>query len=79
MPAAKKPKPNSHENHLNTRDIMERLGVSYRTASRYMAMFDAQGKAFHVGNIIRVPSSIFDDWYAKCFGKGKVRLNANQT
>lgn len=77
MPAAKKPTSSARETHLNTRDIMQRLGVSYRTASRYMSMFDAQGKAFHVGNIIRVPSSVFEEWYAKCYGKGKVTLDAS--
>lgn len=79
MPAPKKPKPKSHETHLGSKDIMERLGVSYRTAVRYMAMFDARGQTFHVGNIIRVPSSIFDEWYAQCFGKGKVSVNATHS
>ena len=76
MPAAKKPKPNSHETHMSTKDIMERLGVSYRTAARDMAYFDAKGQTFHLGKIIRVPVSIFDEWYSQCFGKGKVSFNA---
>lgn len=76
MPAPKT-RPHSHEHHLDTREIMERLGVSYRTAIRYMSMFEARGQTFHVGNIIRVPSSIFDEWYASCFGKGKVNNASN--
>lgn len=72
MPAPKHPKPKSYDAHLDARDIANRLNVSLRTAQGYMAMFDAQGKTFRCGKIIRVPVQIFDEWYFTQFGSGKV-------
>lgn len=72
MPAPKHPKPKSYEAHLDAKDIAGRLNISLRQAQRFISMFDAQGKTFHCGKIIRVPVQIFDDWYFAQYGSGKV-------
>lgn len=72
MPAPKHPKSKAYDAHYDTKDIATKLNVSLRTAQGYMSYFDAKGQTFHCGKVIRVPVQIFDEWYFRQYGSGRV-------